>query len=74
MKLVNNNISISELCLGFALSNPLISKVVIGVDNSSQLSENIYISQKDSLSKEVIRELLSVRVTELDLLNPSNWN
>ena len=71
---VNNNISISELCLGFALSNPLISKVVIGVDNSSQLSENIYISQKDSLSKEVIRELLSVRVTELDLLNPSNWN
>jgi aryl-alcohol dehydrogenase-like predicted oxidoreductase len=71
---VQNNLSISELCLGFALSNPLINNVVIGIDNASQLDENIYISQKDSLSKEVIRELLSIKVTKLNLLNPSNWN
>jgi aryl-alcohol dehydrogenase-like predicted oxidoreductase len=71
---VQNNLSISELCLGFALSNQLISKVVIGVDNASQLAENIYINQKDSLSKEIISELHSIEVTELNLLNPSNWN
>ena len=71
---VQNNLSISELCLGFALRNPFINKVVIGIDNASQLAENIYISQKDSLSKEVIRELLSIKVTELNLLNPLNWD
>lgn len=71
---VQNNLSISELCLGFALSNPLINKVVIGIDNPSQLAENIYISQKDFLSKEVISELLSIGVTDLNLLNPTNWN
>ncbi|MHA8097395.1 aldo/keto reductase [Aquirufa antheringensis] len=71
---LQNNLSISELCLGFALSNQLINKVVIGVDNASQLAENIYINQKDSLSKEVYSELLSIEVTELNLLNPSNWN
>ena len=71
---IENNLSISELCLSFALSNPFINKVVIGIDNAAQLSENIYISQNDSLSNEVNRELLSIEVTELNLLNPSNWN
>ena len=69
-----NNLSISELCLGFVLCNPLINKVVIGIDDVSQLAENIYISQKKSFSKDVISELLSIEVTELNLLNPSNWN
>jgi hypothetical protein len=68
-----NNLSISELCLGFVLCNPLINKVVIGIDNFSQLAENISISQKNSFSKDVISELLSIEVTELNLLNPSNW-
>lgn len=69
-----NNLSISELCLGFALSNPLINKVVIGVDNASQLSENISICKKTTLSNDVYSELLSIEVTDLNLLNPSNWN
>lgn len=71
---VCNNMSISELCLGYVLSNPLINKVVIGIDNTSQLLENIDISHRDSLSREVIRELLSVKVSDFNLLNPSNWN
>jgi hypothetical protein len=48
--------------------------VVIGIDNASQLAENIHISKRDSLSNKVIRELLSVEVTDLNLLNPSTWN
>lgn len=68
------NLSISELCLGFALNNPYISKVVIGVDNALQLSENIQTCQKISLSSTVINELLSIEAIDLNLLNPTNWN
>ena len=56
------------------MNNPLINKVVIGVDNASQLSENIYICKKNTFSNEVYRELLSNEVSDLNLLNPSNWN
>ena len=67
------NLSISELCLGFAISNPFINKVVIGIDNESQLAENIFISQNIELSNEIIDELLSIEIDNDNLLNPSNW-
>jgi aryl-alcohol dehydrogenase-like predicted oxidoreductase len=67
------NLSISELCLGFAISNPFINKVVIGIDNESQLAENIFISQNIQLSNEIIDELLSIEIDNDNLLNPSNW-
>jgi aryl-alcohol dehydrogenase-like predicted oxidoreductase len=68
------NHSISDLCLGFALNNPFISKVVIGVDNALQLSENILTCQRVSLSSTVINELLAIEAIDLNLLNPTNWN
>ena len=68
-----NQLSIGEICLGFAINNPLINKVVIGIDNLSQLKENVRICQIDDLSEEIINELLSIEVKEKNLLNPANW-
>jgi len=64
----------SQLCLGFALQNPFINKVVIGIDNSKQLIENITFYQNSKLPGVVVNELNSIDVKEKKLLNPANWN
>jgi aryl-alcohol dehydrogenase-like predicted oxidoreductase len=68
-----NQSSIGQICLRFVINNPFINKVVIGIDNLSQLKENISICQIDNLSEEIMDELLSIEVKEKNLLNPINW-
>jgi aryl-alcohol dehydrogenase-like predicted oxidoreductase len=68
-----NQFTIGQISLGFVINNPLINKVVIGIDNLSQLKENVSICQIDSLSEEIMNELLSIEVKEKNLLNPVNW-
>lgn len=68
-----NQLSIGEICLGFAINNPLINKVVIGIDNLSQLKENVSICNIDNLAEEIMNELKSIEVKEKNLLNPANW-
>lgn len=68
-----NQLSIGEICLGFAINNPLINKVVIGIDNLSQLKENVSICNIDNLSEEIMNELKSIEVKDKNLLNPANW-
>ena len=68
-----NQLSIGQICLGFAITNPLINKVVIGIDNLFQLKENVSICKIDNLSEEIMNELLSIEVKEINLLNPANW-
>lgn len=67
------NVVVGQLCLGFALQNKFISKIVIGVDNLSQLMDNINISNSIRLSDSIIDELLSIEVIETELLDPSKW-
>jgi aryl-alcohol dehydrogenase-like predicted oxidoreductase len=70
---IKNKITIGQICLGFAINNPMINKVVIGVDNLFQLKENVSICKIDNLSIEIMNELLSIEVKEKNLLNPANW-
>lgn len=58
-----------QACLGYAFSFPEISKIIIGVDSLNHLtqclkSEIIDIPQPPS----------SLQCSDLNLLNPSNWN
>lgn len=67
------DVSLSQVCLGFCIQNPFINKVVIGVDNVFQLTENIDLCKKESLTEEMMNELLSIEVKDKNLLNPANW-
>ncbi len=67
------DVSLGKICLGFALQNPLISKVVIGIDNIFQLTENINLCKKENLTQDIMNELFSINVKEKNLLNPANW-
>jgi aryl-alcohol dehydrogenase-like predicted oxidoreductase len=67
------NLTISSLCINFVLNNKYIDKIVIGVDNLSNLKENL-----DSLSglkkvAQVNRELEGLRIENEQIFLPTNW-
>ena len=69
---IEQNISMEELALQKKQQKKYINHVLIGVDNSKQLNNNI----KTCLNNSIIpHELLNrINVIEEKLLNPSNWN
>ena len=67
--LKTNNISGLEAALNFALSEYLIDKIIVGVDNKTQLSEVISASKKCALGVPKI-----LNTTDETLINPSLWD
>ena len=63
----------AQLCLSYALANPLIDGVLIGVDSLAQLEANLNAVATD-LPTEAARALESIAVSNPALLNPSNWS
>lgn len=69
----NNNMSVGGMALNFVHSNPLVDKVVVGVNNCAQLIENIKILKKD-IDKKIFLQVKNIEVKEKYLLNPVNWS
>jgi aryl-alcohol dehydrogenase-like predicted oxidoreductase len=66
-------VNMEDLCLNFAVQQDYIDKVVIGVDTVAQLESNVG-SIKNPLPAELIKEVLSIKISSPELLNPVNWN
>lgn len=66
-------VDINSLALNYILSNENIDKIVMGIDNISQLEKNyeLYTSQK--FNYHLIAEINKITVNQKELLNPSNW-
>ena len=56
-------------CLGHVLSYPEVSKVIIGVTSANELRQIIAASSGDH-----VRAPQSLQVTDVDLIQPMNWN
>lgn len=68
----NSKINIEDLALQYVLQKEYINYVLIGVENTKQLMNNISICKKEySIPHDVIDE---IDVAEVNLLNPSNWS
>jgi aryl-alcohol dehydrogenase-like predicted oxidoreductase len=67
------NCSMEELALCYCLQQDNIDNVIIGVDSINHLDANLQASNY-SISEEIIQKVNSIRVEDLDLLNPSLWN
>ena len=63
-----NSLCPLRVCLGFVLSHPEISRIVIGVDNLEQLNEII-----GSLSLTDVEPLEDFSCEDLDLISPARW-
>jgi aryl-alcohol dehydrogenase-like predicted oxidoreductase len=70
---INNNLTIDSLCLNYINSNENIDKIVIGIDNLAQLKTNINIVNNEILSKEIIKKIDTISITDDKFFNPSNW-
>jgi aryl-alcohol dehydrogenase-like predicted oxidoreductase len=67
-------LTINQLSLAYAMSNPNIDRLLIGVLTEEQLKENLHdLAYADIVSPEVISEVDRVIVDEINLLNPVNW-
>ncbi|SEW03498.1 aldo/keto reductase [Chitinophaga arvensicola] len=66
------SINLASLALQYIYNNPLVDKVLIGVDSLEHLSNNIDAlnSPMDSM---VFNEVNKIKVKETWLLNPVNW-
>ena len=68
-----NNVKISDIALNFAYLNQNINKVVIGVENTTQLNENIKAIKNWKVNTSIFEEIKLITVQNKELLNPANW-
>jgi aryl-alcohol dehydrogenase-like predicted oxidoreductase len=66
-------ISIASLCVNFAIANEYIDKAVIGVDGMENLIEIAKISQDRFLSKDIMCDMLNMRIDDENILLPFKW-
>jgi len=66
------NTSISALALSYCLIQKTIDNVLIGVDSLNQLKDNIK-SIHYKISPQIIEHINTIKIKNLDLLNPSLW-
>jgi aryl-alcohol dehydrogenase-like predicted oxidoreductase len=67
--LTNKHICATAACLHFAFSHPQIDKIVVGVENRSQLQELI-----DQAREARVQDWPNVSCDDEALINPSKWN
>jgi aryl-alcohol dehydrogenase-like predicted oxidoreductase len=66
--------SMPELCARFVLSNPAISSILTGVDNITQLKQNLQLLGKDPLPAELYHAVKAVVPTlEEEIVRPCRW-
>ncbi|MDD4004598.1 MAG: aldo/keto reductase [Elusimicrobiaceae bacterium] len=67
-------LSLCEICLGFALSNRNIDRVLCGVDSMSNIKENITAEARAAQTEPLMRQLNSLRVDDENIIIPSRWS
>ena len=68
----NESTSISALALSYCLLQKTIHNVLIGVDSLTQLKDNIK-SINYKITPQTIERINTIKIKNLDLLNPSLW-
>ncbi len=62
-----------EMALRYCIMQPEIDGVLIGVDNSSQLKQNLN-WLRNPLPHELTERIEAIGIENTELLNPANWN
>lgn len=68
--LLEYDITAVEAAISFAMDNPYIDKIVVGVDNVQQLEEILSII----LKRKIVHPPKSLHTSDVRLINPSQWN
>ena len=65
--------TIQEVCLAYALAQPEINKVLIGVETPEQLKQSIEILKNLKVENALFQQIDRIEVTPFELLSPVNW-
>lgn len=68
-----NNVTVRDVALNYAITNPFIDQVVIGVDTTAQLKENIQAVLNWSSENDLFSRIETIEIKNKTLLNPVNW-
>jgi len=68
-----DNIPIRFLCLDFVMKNPLVDRVIIGIDSLEQWKENLQFSEYLTKVSGILGDLRSLKVEDEKILLPSLW-
>ncbi|WP_293302817.1 aldo/keto reductase [Pedobacter sp. UBA4863] len=66
-------VSLQQIALNYCLMQDYIDQILIGVDNISQLQQNIE-DLNFCLSDDLVSDINQIQIENSDLLNPSKWN
>lgn len=70
--LMKNHLSVQQLALSYAMQQPEIDHIIIGVDSLEQLRHNLNMG-KQKISPEILESIDQIKVLETELLYPKNW-
>lgn len=69
---LKSSLPIGSLALNYCLAQPYVDGVLIGVETLEQLEENISFSE-NNIPDQYIDQINSIRINNIELLNPSLW-
>ncbi len=71
----SSGIGMAELCVRFVLSNQSVTSILSGVDNLSQLQENLKLIEKGILPDNLYKEInKTVPIYPEKIVRPTKWN
>lgn len=70
---VENDIPINEICFNFALLNPYLDKVIIGVDTFRHLQEAMHSLSSIDKVKSIYYKLTELSIEDEDIILPYKW-
>ena len=66
-------IPMAALALNFVAQNSYVDKVIIGVDSSEQLQQNLIFANSFTILPELLDIISKINVQKKELLSPANW-
>jgi aryl-alcohol dehydrogenase-like predicted oxidoreductase len=70
---ISRDIPIASICLNYVLNDTRIDKVIIGVDNSEILQQNIELVNKFDVKSNMFSEFSNFAVQDVEILFPHHW-
>lgn len=67
-----SGIEMNELCLAYVESFEMVDKIIVGVDSPEQIRKN-FSEQRKSIDSDLKKEIKSIKIENIELLNPANW-
>lgn len=68
-----NELSVGDVALHYAVSNPNIDKIVMGVETAAQLKENVQMITHWKTDTDLFSKIEAIEIKDKSLLNPVNW-